>query len=103
MSEIGDTYKAMNAVRQNEGQRRRELADQQVRDAQALANANGVLLIRHSETHYQLIVGDWIWNVYPGNQRFAADRKHRGPWLEVSESADWTLADVVRAGIKVKP
>lgn len=79
-----------------------DLAGHQFQEAQTLAEANGLYLVRHAKVHYQLSPDDrsWLLNIYPSNRRLYHDPKKPGPFLRVPP--DWTLLDVVKAALKAE-
>lgn len=81
---------------------RRADATRDFEQARQVAEENGLLLVRHSESHYQLshVRKGWLTNIYPGNRRLYGDPNRTGPFLHVHH--DWTLLDVVRAAVKVE-
>lgn len=101
-SEDYEIYKVLRAERAKEGEKRRQSALQNYREAANLANQVGWHLKCHSEVHYSLRKpqeNSWILNIYPGNRRLYYDQnKPRGPFLKLEE--EWTLLDVVLAAIQ---
>ena len=91
-----DLFREMKRERRRQGMLRRKDAGFDFPRAAALARRNGLRLICHNETHYQLRGGEWLINLYPGNQRILADRqKDRAPYLDLPDP--WTLVDAVEA------
>jgi len=76
--------------------RRQEAADQFL-DACGIAAKAGLVLVCHTDAHYQLRDAGhtWIINIYPGNRRLYHDTQKRGPYLHVRD--EWTLLEVVHA------
>jgi len=102
MSDIVDGYRALKAIRKQEGNERAAKAVSQACEAAALAKTNGMRLIRRDNIHYQLIGGSpaWLINLYPSNGRIYADPKRaKAPFLNVPD--EWTLSDAVNAAIEV--
>lgn len=50
--------------------------------------------------HYQLRVGDALYNLYPSTQRIHIDRRHRGPRLDLPRP--WGLLCAVRAAVQAQ-
>lgn len=46
---------------------------------------SGVIFRQCSSLHYQVIVGKWIYNLYPTKKRVYADRVRRGPFIRIKE------------------
>lgn len=63
-------------------------------EAKAMAESNGMALIRHSKTHFQLRRERWIINLYPTTGTIYHDRNKPGPSIVVSKN--WTLLEVVQ-------
>ncbi len=82
---------------QKERQRRRDEATNEIDNIQRRLADFSIVLRQCTTAHYQLIYGDWIYNLYPGNQRIYSDPKHRGPFLNVPKP--WTLSEVADAVI----
>lgn len=95
-----DEYKA---AQKKEKQENHERAMATFDDAQDLARENNWRLFRCSDIHFKLTCGNWIYHLYPSNQRIYADpTHHRGPFLNVTRP--WTFLDIVEAAIeKLKP
>lgn len=99
MSDISDTYKAIKAIRKQDGQANRDDAVLKFDKARFLAEASGMTLVCHTSAHYQLSNGSWLIDVYPGNQRVRADKqKAKAPYLDLP--SPWTLLDVVNEAKK---
>jgi len=101
-SEDYKIYKILRAERAKEGERRRQSALSDYRNAAALANQVGWYLTCHSEVHYSLRKpqgNSWILNIYPGNKRLYYDlNKPKGPYLKLKD--DWSLTEIVLAAIR---
>ena len=98
-------YKAFKALKQDNAQEARYRVKQAEIDfphAKELANYGGLVLQKHTETHYSLRrAHSWVINLYPGNQRLYADKnRHKAPFLKVSQVEPWRLEDVVKAAIE---
>jgi len=78
----------------------RSEAGDEFEQAQTLAEKNGMLMRKCSESHYQLKseCDNWLVNIYPGNRRLYHDKNRMGPYLKVPY--DWGLLDVVIAASK---
>ncbi len=78
---------------------RRLAASDDFRAAFLLAEHNGLQLVRHTETHYQLMPPGkaWLLNIFPGNCRLHHDRNRpkKPPFLRGFEGRKWTLLEVV--------
>lgn len=103
--EVSDSefWAAMKAEKQERGRVNRELAERDFARAVALARRSGLLLVRKSDTHYQLEPAPkgqgWLLNLYPGNQRIYSDKNRpKAPylgWAEKGLNRDWALEDLV--------
>jgi len=74
-------------------------------EARRLAIKNGwELKEKINYGHFQLFHRrtGWLYNLYPSNQRIYADPKHRGGFIH-GIIKPWTLLDVVKEAIKLKP
>jgi hypothetical protein len=88
----------------------REAAGEQFHEAERIAKAHGLLLTRHTGTHYSLTKRNdfreivWRLNIYPGNRRLWWDRNHGKPpfYLPFNLGQPWTLLDVVRAAVEAQ-
>ncbi len=92
-------FQANDAFAQREKCDRRELNSTIYSSARALAARHGLHLIRHSEFHYSIRKeGEFIINLWPGNQRVKADQ-NRGaaPFLKLPR--EWNLLHVVESTI----
>jgi len=82
--------------RRREAAQRRLLAAEDFPELEKLAKNAGVMLLKHSDSHYSLRTEDWRLNIYPGNLRLHRDR---GP-ERIAETLPlpevWSLSDVVR-------
>lgn len=74
----------------------RRLALHHFDEAKQLALSKGLVLKRFNDQHYQLTNGEWLQNIYPGNQRLWHDRNHKKPGF-LQLPSPWTLLDVVSA------
>ena len=76
---------------------RADSAASQFAEAAYLADGSGMLLLRRTQYHFQLLHqrDGWIVNIYPSNRRIYHDKNHRGPFLKLPH--DWDLLSVVRA------
>ena len=82
---------------------RADAAASQFAEAACLADASGMLLLRRTQIHFQLIHrrDGWIVNIYPSNRRIYHDKNRRGPFLNLPN--DWNLLSVVQAATTVTP
>lgn len=100
MSEQVEIWKAMEELRKQEGEQRRQLAHSQLKEAQTLLRGTRIKLSPMGQG-YRFESSDYMIDVYPGNQRiYAPNPKKRGPWLNLPE--EWTLLDVSRALLDAK-
>ena len=90
--EIFDYLKKEN---QEEGERNRQCAHSQFKEASTYAAQHGFQLIRHSDTHYKVKTREWCFEVYPGNQRIYHHPGKKGPFIKLP--LHWTILDVVQA------
>ena len=103
MTELGDDFRLMKSIGKKRRQRNRTAASRSFQMAKQLATATGLSLVRLAEPQYQLRYNDWLWNLYPGNQRIYVDDAHRKttPFLNI-KARPWGLIDVVKAAISAK-
>lgn len=68
-------------------------------DAAQLAKDGGLVLVKHTDVHYQIRPRDdsWIINIYPSNRRIYSPPDRRGPYLQLR--SEWDLIDVVIAAV----
>lgn len=99
MSDEGEMWKQEKA-RRTKGKRQRRAVSSRLFDrAQGLAEAHGLVLLRHTEVHYSLRKPDaWMIELYPGNGRIYSPKLHRGPYLDLPRP--WTVLDAVKAAVK---
>lgn len=94
-----EMWKAIKQERKIHNQNRRYFADAQHELASHIAEAAGLKLLRHTDSHYSLgVAGGWRVNIYPGNRRIYHDEnRSRGPYLKLP--GEWNILDVVEAAI----
>lgn len=106
MSDIGDVYAARKEDNQKRKSENRKLAADTLIAARVIANKNGMAVIQHSDSHYQIKHrAGWILDVYPGNQRLyrPKGREPKAPHLKgLPLEADWDLVDVVKACVQAE-
>jgi len=94
-----EPFKLLQKERQQERAEARLVSDENFASASQLATQSGMILVRHTDVHYQLqSQSGWLLNIYPGNRRLYHDRnKPKPPYLNIPPN--WTLIDVVHAAI----
>ena len=101
-----EVFAAQKKYRQEEGQVRRNAATESLSRLAKMAVQYGVIVRRHSDTHYSIMVlpydgSPWRWNVYPGNCRASKDHRYPAtPFIPLT--SPWTLESVVQAVIQEK-
>jgi len=82
----------------------RRVAEQDYPAARALAEQNGLRLIRYRSTHFALVAKGptpWRLEVYPGNQRLYPPHGSKAATPHLKLPSPWSLIDVVNAAIRV--
>lgn len=92
-------FSLLKKEQQQDGVKLRLMSNDTFVEARQLAAQSGMVLVQHSDVHYQLKgQAGWLLNIYPGNQRLYHDRNRpKPPYLDVK--LDWNLIDVVHAAI----
>lgn len=101
-SDFAEIYKALGAYRSQQGRDNRAAAAADFTPASQLAAANGMKLIRYSDTHYRLVLNaEGFWNLYPGNRRIEWNGVG-SRFLAMPNARAWGLIDVVRAAMSLE-
>lgn len=99
MSDYRSHHDAIRISRKHERSRNRKVAEADFEIAQRAAERHGIVLMRKSDSHYQIRFHGCLLNVYPGNRRLYHDKNHKTP-PRLKLPSNWTIIDVINTIIQ---